>query len=84
MKTLESRKIIRELSKKYGVSETEIKLIISSPFEFIISTIRSEVNREKKYYPSFRVINFGRFFVPDNVAEYVYQKIVNKKGKEET
>ncbi len=81
MKTIESRKIVKELSRKYNIPEQEVNLIINSPFEFILTHIREDVDRENGKYPSFRVSNLGRFYVPKNVVYYVQKKLKESGGE---
>ena len=56
-------------------------MILTSPFEFIISKIRDEVDKDKDYYPSFRVTNFGKFHVPKNVVEHVRKNLDRRKNE---
>lgn len=45
----------------------------------MIDVIRNEVNRETKTYPSFRIMNFGRFYVPESIKNHVYNRLLKKK-----
>lgn len=79
MYNVEVKKYIKILSDKYNVPESEIKVIINSIFDFIKTTIRKETDPLNKKYPSFRIRNFGKFYVPKNKVEYVYKYLTEKK-----
>lgn len=72
------KEYIKIISTQNKVPESEIKLIISSVFEFIRDTIKKEGDPLNKKYPSFRVKNLGKFHVPSNVSEHVFKYLMDK------
>lgn len=79
MSKLFTDKIIKELSKKYQLSEKEIKLVVDAPFH-LLKTKMNEIKFNSKEKESFilRIIKLGTFKVND----YLYDKKFNKINNE--
>jgi hypothetical protein len=69
MNSKESKKIYKELSFKYGISEDEIFKICRSPFEFL-KHVMENADRKTLTFPSVRIPNFGVFYCSEGRREF--------------
>ncbi len=82
MNFLEDRLIIKKLSEKYNLTSSEIEEIVKSLFLFMRDKIKDEYNPEQDSYPSFRILNFGRFFIPTKMQKHIKEKTIKSKKDE--
>ncbi len=79
MKQLETRSLLKGLGKKYDVDAEEVEFMLGCVFLFVKETIKEESDKYAGKYPSIRIPNFGRFYVPKNVGKHVKEKLNKKK-----
>lgn len=82
MKTIKSKEIIRIIAKEEGLTIPEVEEIISVHFEFVRHVQSKLLDREKNYFPTVRLPNFGMFYIPESTKERLIK--VNLKDKDES
>ena len=82
MRNQRTKEFIKIITKKYRLSIEEVKEIVSSPFEFSSYIMENVSDRDKLYFPSIRIPNFGIFYTPDYVKERLRQ--INKDESNES
>lgn len=60
-----SKKLIKELAKKYKLPEYKIRDVINSHFGFVAFVLRNEVDFSKRKTPTVGIPYFGKFYFPD-------------------
>ena len=73
MKSQVSKDIIRDLRRRFEITEVQAVEIIRSEFEMVSKTIES-YSYSKKHYPNIRLPKFGLFFVKDKGKEHFNKK----------
>jgi len=84
MNHLQTRGIIRELARKYGITTKHLENIVGTFPEFIRLMISEEVDRENGKYPVFYVRGLGTFYVKETVKERVMKKLKEKRENNES
>jgi hypothetical protein len=75
MKSIESKKIIRELSSKYKVTIEQVENIIRSPFLLQIKVMREKCNKEKLIFPTVKIPGWGMFYFPNSCRKTREEKL---------
>lgn len=78
-----TKKIAKEIAKKYELTEEEVYEIVKSPFALLVDIMRS-ADRKTVKFPSLRILNFGLFFCTEGRKNF-YERLNNSKqnGREE-
>lgn len=84
MQHLQTRQLIRELAKEFGLSIVDVTAILSSVPEFTKHVMTTEVNKEEGIYPTVRVPGWGIFYVPEGVKKNVKTALEKRKNKDES
>ena len=84
MQHLQTRQLIRELAKEFGLSIVEVTAILNSVPEFTKHIMVTEVDKEEGIYPTVRVPGWGIFYVPEGVKKNVKRALEKRRqnGKE--
>ena len=69
MQHLQTRQLIRELAKEFGLSIETTNAILNSVPEFTKQVMTTEVDKEQGIYPSIRIPGWGIFYVPEEVKK---------------
>lgn len=79
-----TKEIVREIAKEYGLKEEEVYEIVKSPFALLVDIMRS-ADRKTVTFPSLRIPNFGLFFCTEGRKNF-YERLNNNKqnGREES
>lgn len=78
-----TKEIVREIAKEYGLKEEEVYEIVKSPFAFLVDIMRS-ADRDTVKFPSLRIPNFGLFFCTEGRKKFYERLNKNKQnGREE-
>lgn len=84
MQHLQTRQLIRELAKEFGLSIVEVTAILNSVPEFTKHIMVTEVDKEEGKYPSIRIPGWGIFYVPEGVKKNVKTALEKRKNKDES
>jgi hypothetical protein len=84
MQHLQTRQLIRELAKEFGLSIVEVTAILNSVPEFTKHIMVTEVDKEEGIYPSIRIPGWGIFYVPEGVKKNVKTALEKRKNKDES
>ena len=81
MRTLKSREVIGSIAKEENVTRQQVEDIVNVHFEFVRHVQSQLLDREKNYFPTVRLPNFGSFYVSENMKKRLIEH--NNKKKEE-
>ena len=82
MRTLKSREIIKSIAEREGLTREQVWEILVSYFDFVKHAQANLLDREKNFFPTIRLPNFGVFYIPERTQERLAKH--NKQQKNET
>jgi hypothetical protein len=82
MRNTKTKEFLKVLAQKYKISVNDVKLIVSSPFEFTRHVMENVADKEELHFPSIRIPSFGVIFCPPYVKEKF--RTYNNQNKDES
>ena len=66
--------IVKELAKKYKISQDDIITIVDSPFNFLASVMNNINKRDINTYKNVKIPFLGKFFVTEKRKQKLIEK----------
>lgn len=69
--------IVKELAKKYKMSQDDIITIVDSPFNFLASIMNNIDRKNINTYKNVKIPYLGKFFVTEKRKQKLIEKLKN-------